>query len=298
MNHFSTMNAFVQVAQHEGFAPAARALGISTSTVSRQVMELESWLGVQLFRRTTRRLSLTEMGRDCLERCTRLLDGVDELAANAQSLHAEPRGELRITAPVFMGKHLLGPLLPEFLDRYPKVTVQLHLIDRFVNLVDEGFDVALRIGELEDSTLIARKIGTMKLTLTAAPGYLDRRGVPTQIRDLKNHNCLVDTAPEHGNRWRFSSDLGRAGVPVKGNISVNSGEMIRELALAGTGIAALPDFFVAEDVAAGKLVPLLTDHLAIEGGIFAVYPTTRHLSSAVRVLIDFLAEPGQPKDET
>lgn len=290
MDRLTAMTVFVEVARQEGFALAARELQMSTSAVSRHVMDLERWLDVQLFHRTTRRLSLTDAGKAYLDRCVRIVSDVDELERSAKALREDPQGEIRMTAPVFMGKHLLAPLLPEFLERYPKITVQLRLLDRVVNLVDEGFDLALRIGELADSTLIARKIGDMRVILSAAPSYLNKHGVPSSVRDLKNHNCLVDTVPEHGHRWPLTSNRKRVGVPVKGSIAVNNGELVRELTLAGLGISYLPDFFVSEDIAQGRLVRLLSDSTEVRAGLFLVYPQTKHLSSTVRVFMDFVVE--------
>jgi DNA-binding transcriptional LysR family regulator len=289
MDRLKTMEAFAEVARRQGFAPAARELGLSTSAVSRYVAELESWLGVQLLRRTTRRVSLTAAGRTYLERCQRILDEVADLTRAADELHREPRGEIRMTAPVFVGKHLLGPVLPGFLARYPNVKVRLHLIDRFVDLVDEGFDLALRIADLPDSTLVARKLGDTKLMLTAAPGYLEEHGIPETAEDLKAHNCLVDLVAGHGDRWPFAGAKGPLRLRVGGNLTVNSGEMVREATLAGLGVSLLPDFFVARDVAKGRLVALLGERVIATAGIFAVYPPTRHLSSGVRALIDALA---------
>lgn len=287
MDRVKAMSVFVEVARSEGFAPAARHLGLSTSAVSRQVMELESWLGVQLLHRTTRRIGLTEAGQAYLDACIRIVDEVEELARSATAERGEPRGEVRVTAPVFMGRHLLGPVLPAFLARHANVRVRLHLLDRFVDLIGEGFDLALRIADLPDSSLIARKLGDTRLMLTAAPAYLESRGVPESIEDLKGHNCLVDLVAGHGDRWPLAGTKGP--LRVAGNFIVNDGQMVREMTQAGLGISLLPEFFVAGELAEGRLVSLLPERLDISAGIFAVYPPTRHLSSAVRALIDALA---------
>ncbi|MCU7871985.1 MAG: LysR family transcriptional regulator [Candidatus Thiodiazotropha sp. (ex Lucinoma borealis)] len=286
------MLAFVKVAEHGGFAPAARELKLSTSAVSRQVMELEDWLDVQLFNRTTRHVSLTDAGREYLDHCKGLVSGMDELEVSARDQVSVPRGRLRVTAPVFMGKQLLGPLLPGFLDQYPEVSVELQLLDRFINLIDEGFDLALRIGDLRNSTLMARKLGDIKLCLVASPNYVKQAGKPKTASDLKRHNCIVDTAPHHGNRWPIGAN-GKTSPSVSGNLTVNSGELVRELALADTGIALLPEFFVANDLAEGKLVALLERYIQdLDAGIFLVYPQTKHVANAVRAFIDYVSEHG------
>jgi DNA-binding transcriptional LysR family regulator len=261
---------------------------MSTSAVSRLVMELEAWLGVQLFNRTTRRVGLTEAGRVYLERCTRIVDEVAELERSAKALSHDPRGEVRVTAPPYVGKHFLAPILPDFLARYPDVKIRLHLLDRFVDLVDEGFDLALRIAALPDSTLIARRLGGTALLLTAAPRYLARHGKPETVEDLRHHNCLVDSVASQGGRWPLLGRTGARSLAVNGNLTINNGEMVRDMTLAGVGISLLPDFFVSREIAEGRLIDLLPGAVAVDAGIYAVYPPTRHLASSVRVLLDFL----------
>jgi DNA-binding transcriptional LysR family regulator len=288
MDRFKAMQVFVEVARAESFAAAARTLGLSTTATSRMVRELEDWLGLRLLTRTTRRVSLTDAGRAHLEPCARLVGEVDELERSAKAQHIEPRGEIRLTAPVFMGKVFLSGVLPAFLTRHPQVSVRLHLIDRFVNLVEEGIDLALRVGELSDSSLIARRIGDVRLITAAAPAYLAERGTPQAVEDLKRHDCIVDTVSSHGDRWPLGTASGRTGVRVDGVLSVNSGEFARDAAVAGVGIALLPDFIVARDLAAGRLRAVLPDTCKVEAGIFLVHPQARHQNSAVRALIDFL----------
>ena len=215
-----------------------------------------------------------------------------ELETSAQALGEEPQGELRVTAPVFMGRHLLGPVLPGFLARYPKVKLRLRLLDRFVDLVDEGYDLALRIARLPDSSLIARKLGETRILMTAAPSYLAEHGLPISAADLKRHNCLVGAS----DRWPIGRDKDRGTARVAGNFTANSGEMVRDMTLAGLGISRLPDFFVARDVAAGRLVVVLEQIGERTSGIYALYPQTRHLSGPVRALIDVLvAAVDRPK---
>ena len=222
MDRVKAMQVFVEVAERQGFASAARHLGLSTSAVSRQVKDLEAWLGLQLLNRTTRRIDLTEAGKAYLARCSQIVGAVAELETSARALGEEPQGALRVTAPVFMGRHLLGPVLPGFLARYPKVKLRLRLLDRFVDLVDEGFDLALRIGHLPDSSLIARKLGETRILMTAAPSYLAKHGMPTSAADLKRHNCLVDTVAGASDSWPIGLGKGVGTVRVAGNFTANS----------------------------------------------------------------------------
>jgi len=293
MDRFKSLQAFVEVARQENFAAAARRLEWSTSVVSRAVMDLENWLGMQLFNRTTRRVSLTAAGQAQLLKCTELVNEISQLKHSAEVLRDVPEGLIRISAPVFIGKNFLGPKLPAFLSQYPGVRIRLHLIDRKVNLIEEGFDLVLRIGELADSTLIARKLAEVRLLVTASPAYLEKRGTPLNAADLSAHNCLVDLVLEHGDRWPLKFNSKTPTTRVSGNLSVNDGELIRDLTLEGVGISLLPDFFVGERVESGELISLLDGQLDARFGIYLVYPQTRHLASTVRLLIDHLSI-GEP----
>ena len=288
MDVLKGMNIFCEVANQRGFAPAARSLNLSTSAVSRYVMDLEAWLGVQLFQRTTRSLSLTVAGSVYLDRCQRVITEVEEIQSAAIDQRVEPQGLLRATAPVFVAKNFLQEVLPEYFRRYPKVELDLLVSDRFIDLVGEGFDVAVRAGVLEDSSLIARRLADGGLVLIAAPGYLEEHGAPENVEALNDHNCLVDTAPGYGNRWPLSGDKKQKSVTVSGNFRVNSGELVRELAIAGQGIALLPRFMVARDISDGALVTVLEGSVTFKGGIYAVYPKHRHVSPSVRSFVNFL----------
>ncbi len=289
MDRLDAMRALLAVVRSGGFAPAARELGISTSAMSRHIQSIENWLGVQLLRRTTRNVSLTSDGESVLAGLQRIVDDVDAFEDAARGIAVHPRGEVRVTAPTFFGQRFLGTTLMAFQDAHPEVKLRLHLIDRVVNLVEEGFDLALRIGHLEDSALMARRIGVTRTVLTAVPGYLEARGCPKSIDDLEDHNCLVDLTPRHGNRWQFVTAGGRKTVEVSGRFVVNDGEMVRQWTLEGRGISMLPDFFLTDDISAGRLVPLLKDHQDDEAGIYLVYVKERHRSAAVQALIDWLA---------
>lgn len=289
MDILKAMAIFAEVANQQGFAPAARVLNLSTSAVSRYVIDLEDWLGVQLLQRTTRKLSLTEDGAFYLKQCQQVLVDVDDIRQAADT-KTEPHGSLRITAPVFIAKHCLQDLLPGYLNRYPKVHVDLTVVDRFVNLVEEGFDLALRAGDLADSTLIARRLIDVDLALVASPSYLAEHGTPAKIDDLKSHNCLIDTVAGYVNRWPLTDGKKPKSLLVNGNIRVNSGEIVRTLAVAGLGVALLPRFIVLRDLRAGRLTSFLDGCVAFNAGLFAVYPQRRYVSANVRSFIDYLVE--------
>lgn len=285
------MEAFVRVADSRSFSEAARRLGLSKSVISRQVSALEAQLGARLFHRTTRSLSLTEIGQAYYERCARILAEIEEANLSVSSLQAEPRGKLRVNAPMSFGVLHLAPLLPGFLVRYPQIDIDMVMNDRFVSLVDEGFDVAVRIGKLEDSSLIARYLAPARRVVCASPAYLERHGTPLTPDDLAGHCCLTYSNPTTHDEWSFQTGDGqRSTVEVHGRLRVNNGDTLREAALAGVGIATLPSFIVGRDLQAGSLVPLLSDHLTQDLAIHAVYPHNRHLSPKVRAFVDFLVE--------
>ena len=195
---------------------------------------------------------------------------------------------MRITAPVFIAKTCLQDLLPEFLYRHPKIEMEMVVVDRFVDLIEEGFDLAIRAGELQDSTLVARKLMDVRLVLVAAPTYLEQHGIPKTPADLKHHNCLIETGPSYSNRWPVAEKKTAKPITVQGNVRINSGEIVRSLALAGVGIALLPAFFVSQDIHEGRLKSFLEPKMQFSGGVFAVYPQRRHLSPSVRSFIDYL----------
>lgn len=290
MDKYKAMQVFVEVAKLEGFSNAARQLHISTTAVSRYVMELEDWLGVQLFNRTTRHLSLTEAGRAYLDRCNHIVDDIENLERTSRDMKEKPQGKINVTAPVFMGRRFLGEILPVFLEKYPGIRLNLQLVDRYVNLIDEGFDVALRISNQPVSNLISRKLGDMHMVMVASPAYLKTQGVPKTIKDLQNCNCIVDSVADYLDRWPLVNKNTQTNIRVPSNLSINNGELVREMALAGMGITLLPDFFVANDIKTGRLVEVLRDKINKQGTISVVYPQSRYLSSSVRVFVDFLIE--------
>ncbi len=290
MDKLKAIQVFVEVAKLESFSAAARQLHISNTAVSRYVMELEDWLGVQLFNRTTRHLGLTDAGRAYLDRCTHIIDDVENLERTSRDMKENPQGKINVTAPVFMGRLFLSAILPEFLKKYPGIKLNLQLIDRYVNLVDEGFDVALRIGTLPDSNLISRKLGDMRVMMVASPAYIKKHGAPKSIKELQNFNCIVDSVADYLDRWPLLNKNTPVSVRVESNLSINNGELVREMAIAGLGITLLPDFFVTNDIKVGKLVPILKGKVDKQGIISAIYPQSRYLSSSVRVFVDYLVE--------
>lgn len=288
MDVLKAMTIFTEVAKQQGFAAAARELNLSTSAVSRYVIDLEDWLGIQLFQRTTRKLSLTEAGKKYLERCQQIIVEVSEIKHAASDQHVEPQGLLRITVPNFIAKNFLHDLLPTYLNRYPKVELDLVLTDRFIDLVEEGFDLAIRAGEPKDSTLIVRKLMDVKLALVASPRYLQQYGLPKTATDLKAHNCLIDTASGYNNHWPIADKKNGKPVVVNGDVKVNSGEIIHSLALSGAGIALLPEFFLAKDIQDGRLISLLDSKIQFCGGLYAAYPQRKYLTANIRSFIDYL----------
>lgn len=289
MDIFRSMQVFVEVANQGSFSRAARQLSISSTAASRYVIELETWLNIQLLQRTTRRVSLTDAGEDQLLRCKQILQSIEELRTESRAAHLNPQGEIRLTATTFLGKHFLCHVLPEFLRTYPRLKVRVDLRDEFVDLVEERYDIAIRIGELPDSTLIQRRIGNMRLFLTASPSYIARCGSPDFPEELVNHNCLIDLLPKFDNRWPLERTTGSMGIKVSGNFAVNDGEMIRLMTLKGAGISLLPEFLIEGDLQNGALVQILPNTpINYNAGIFVTYPQSRYRTLGVRVLIDSL----------
>jgi DNA-binding transcriptional LysR family regulator len=290
MDVVSAMITFARVVETNSFSEAARRLDMSKSAVSKQVARLEDRLGVRLLNRTTRRISPTEVGLALYERCARIAAEV-EAAELAVTRHQEaPRGQLKINAPVSFGHLQVAPALPDFLDAYPDVTVDLTLNDRFVDLVDEGFDMAIRVARLQDSSLIARKLAPARRATVAAPAYLERHGRPRAPTDLPGHQLLAYSYLAGPQEWRFTDGDGATqSVRLDARVMVNNGDAIRSACLAGGGIAVLPTFLIADDLRTGRLVRILPEHDRAFGGIYAIWPHSRHLSPKVRVFVDFLA---------
>ena len=289
MDRLQSMAVFVRVAEQGSFSLAARQLGLSKSAASKHVTALEERLGVRLLNRTTRRLALTEVGAVYRDHCARVVAEAEE-ADQAASRHSlTPRGRLKVNAPMTFGFLHLGPLLPQFLTAYPAIQVELSLNDRIVDLLDEGFDLAVRIGRLADSSLIARRLATTGFICAAAPAYLARAGAPAQPADLAQHNCLRYSYHAQPEGWSFSHDSQEITVRVGGNLEANNGDALQAAARAGLGIVYLPDFIAAADIATGELVRLLADWDTPQAPIHAVFPSQRHPSAKLRAFVDFLA---------
>jgi len=286
----SRIRAFVQVFDAGGFSAAARQHGRSKALLSKYVTDLEDHLGVRLMNRTTRKLSLTEAGEVYYREASQLLQQLDDLDATISDQTAAPRGLIRVSAPRNLGETTLAPAIFAFLARNPMVSVDLRLEDRFVDLVDEGIDVALRISVLADSSLIARKIAEIRHIICASPTLLASAGVPASGEALRNLPCILDTnMPSHAN-WRFSDQGRQYSVHVSGPARVNSPVAGMEAALAGLGFAVVPFYLAEPMIAAGRLVPVLEDQMLEGASLQAVYPHRRHLAGKVRALIDHLVE--------
>lgn len=294
MDQLAALNAFVATVESGGFSQAARRLGVSKSLLSRQVAHLEAELGVRLLQRTTRRLSPTEAGELYFQRAQRILLDLEEAASEVGQLQTAPRGKLRVSAPMSFGVLHLTPALPSFLAACPELELELSLSDRFVDLIEEGVDVAVRIGRLSDSSLIARHVAPIRRAVCASPAYLARCGTPTLPNDLAAHACLshIGMGPAE---WRFAIGGKLETVRVQSRLSAGNGEALRILALAGLGLVYLPTFFVGDDLRSGALVSVLEDYVPQDSALYGVYPHSRHLSAKVRAFLDFLGKAFGPE---
>jgi len=291
LTDLNLLATFAKVAELESFTAAASALNSSKSAVSRQISSLEASLGVRLLNRTTRKLSLTEAGAAVLVRCQRIVAEAEEAELAATQLEAAVSGTLRVSAPMSFGISQLGRVMPDFIKAHPNLTVQLELDDRRIDLVDEGFDVGLRISTMPDSSLIARAITPIKSMLVGAPDYLDKVGRPAHPTDLKIHQCVRYSLADRQNVWTFyKSDQDPVRVSITGPVVSNNGETTVAMVRGGVGLAYLPDFLVADDVASGVLEPLLSEWAETMLMCHAIYPSRRHVPTKVRVFVDYLVE--------
>ncbi|MGH6929130.1 MAG: LysR family transcriptional regulator [Dongiaceae bacterium] len=289
------MAVFAKVVESGSLSAAARALGVSLASVSRQLAALEEKLGARLLSRTTRRLSLTEGGRAYYARCKRILGDVEEAEAEVSQFQASPSGGIVVSASMLFGSTFLAPVLSGFLDRYPRVSIELPLTDRFVNLVEEGIDVAVRVGGLADSSLVARRIGAFRRVVCAAPRYLKEHGVPREPADVARHACLIFSMLAEADRWRFSRDGRDLTIAVTGRLRSNNQEVLLRAALDSAGIMLAPSWLVRDQVAKGRLRVVLHEFEPEPTPIHILYPHARLLSAKVRALIDYLA--GQWREE-
>ncbi len=292
MDRFQALQAFVRVVELGSFARAAERLGVSTSAVSRQVSELESHLNVRLLQRTTRRLSLTDTGQSFYERGVQLLADIDEAESSVRAAAVLPQGTLRLTCGVTFGIRHVAPAIANFTAQYPQVQVDVDLSDRAVDLVEEGFDLAIRIGAIGQQGLVSRRLGGTQMVCCAAPAYLARHTAPIRApADLAAHECLSYTQVGLPNTWRFTGpDGARHEFRVPPRHRANNGRMLVELAVAGLGVTNEPDFIVNPEIRAGRLVRVLEGFVAPTTNVAAVYPSRRLLSTKVRTFVDFLAQ--------
>jgi DNA-binding transcriptional LysR family regulator len=290
MDKFASLRAFVKVVELGSFSEAGRQLRLSRSAISKYVADLENELGVQLLHRTTRRASPTENGQAYFERAVTVLADLDAADQAVAHLQSTPRGLLRVNAPMSFGTIKLGPVIADFMALYPELQIQLVLSDEHVDPVQEGLDVTLRIAELESSSLIARKIIPIDRVVCASPDYLKRHGTPRHPNDLRTHNCLTYGFLSTGNQWKLSGADGDHWIQPSWTLCVNNAEVLRDAAVNGCGIAVVPVFIAAKELASGSLRPILTDYKPPAITLYAIYAPTRHLAVKVRLFIDFLVE--------
>jgi len=298
MDKFEDLQAFIAVVDAGSFTAAADRVGTAKSAMSRRVSALEERLGVQLLHRTTRALSLTESGRSFYEHGTRILSDLEEAEAAVQQEHGDLSGTLRLALPLSFGvRHMCGPIA-SFSKQHPKIQFDLDLNDRRIDLIEENFDLALRIGHLSDSSLIARRLFDVRAVVCASPHYLNVHGMPESPEDLSDHQCLVYSNLDDPDRWAYEDSSGNKGSAKIGRtMSASSGDFLCNAAAHGMGIVILPSFILSQAIRSGSLVPILTDYTFPITPAYAVYPPTRHLSFRVRAFIDFLAEKfsGRPQ---
>lgn len=285
-HRWESIEAFERVVRFESFSRAAEDLGVSRSHVSRQITQLENRLDAQLLLRTTRKVSPTEVGQAFYIRCQEILNTLEDAEQAVIDLQERPRGILRVTVAGAFGEDFIAPAALDFMADHPGLSVELDFSNRLIDLISDGYDLAIRAGTLQDSSLIARRIASRKLVTCASPTYIARNGVPPTVHALTNHNCLLGTL----DTWRFREGGKNFDLRVQGNWRSNNGRALLQAARQGLGLVQLPSFYVDEDLAAGELVAVLEDFNPTDTGVWAVYPHNRHLSAKVRLFVNFLAE--------
>lgn len=280
------ISEFVHVAETESFTQASKKMLISTAQVSRQISALEKRLNIKLFYRTTRKVSLTEEGRVFYQHCRGVLDGLDEAERAITNLQIKPQGKIKLTAPVTYGEQKILPLVNNFMKKYQDVEVSAYLSNQQFDLVEEGYDLAIRLGKLSDSTMMAKKLGKRTNYLCASPEYIEKYGIPLSLSELNKHSCLLGTL----DYWHFAYSAKERNLRVSGRLRYNSGVSLADAALKGLGIVQLPDYYVQEYLKSGELVSVLDNFREPDGGIWAIYPQNRHLSPKIRLLVDYLVE--------
>ena len=277
---------FVAVAETESFTAASKRLGISTAQVSRQVSALENRLNTKLFYRTTRKVSLTEEGNVYYQHCRQVLDGLEDAERAISNLRGTPQGLIKLTAPVTYGEKYIMPLVNDFMLQYPEVEVTIDMTNRQVDLVEGSFDLAIRLGRLTSSSMMAKRLTSRTMYVCASPEYLQKYGIPHSLSELRQHNCLIGNY----DHWRFQESGKEKSIRVSGTLNCNSGYGLRDAVIKGIGLAQLPDYYIDKDLELGAIVPILTNYQEPDEGIWALYPHNRHLSPKVRMLVDYLAE--------
>ena len=290
MDRLAGMEMFVNVVETQGFTAAARRMGISRAAVSRKVLNLEEDLGARLLNRTTRQVSVTELGEAYYERCKRVLSEVADADLLVQRLHSEPRGTLRVSAPMSFGVAHIGPAVTDFLEEYRELDISLNLNDRFTDLIDEGIDVAVRISRSADSSLVARRLAPVKCVMTATKDYLREHGTPKRPEDLADHNCLSYSYLASGLEWPLSGPGGGKSVKVSGPLKANNGDVLVQAVCRGLGIASLPYFLVSDAIDSGELVTVLDRYSLPDLSVFAVSPPNRFPARKVQAFLTFLAD--------
>lgn len=290
MGQLEDMNVFIRIVEAGGISRAAEQLGIAKSAVSRRLVDLETRLGVRLLNRTTRSSSLTEIGQSYYDRVIKVVDDVAELNAITTDANTSLAGTINLAAPLSFGLSHLAPAIDDFLNEHPELAININFSDRQVDLVEEGLDLALRITDLKDSSLIARKISSINFILCASPEYLNKHGAPKLPADLKNHRLLHYSISE-ANTWKLINKKGKHySVNVDAQIVANNGDFLKDMAIAGHGVVFSPTFIAWQAIAMGDLVPILTDYTLQQLNAYAVYPQARYLSQRTRLLIDFLVK--------
>ncbi|WDY53160.1 LysR substrate-binding domain-containing protein [Vibrio fluvialis] len=286
MASWEGVSEFVAVAETGSFTQAAKRLVTSVANVSRRIALLEERLGVKLLLRTTRKVSLTEAGQVYYQQCRALLEGLEQAELTVTQMQQTPRGKLKVTAPVTYGEQKIAPLLNDFLLQHPKLELELVLTNQKLDLIEQGVDVAVRLGQLDDSSFIARRLSNRHLYVCATPEYLAQCGTPHTLSELTKHSCLVGTY----DHWRFKENQQSRSIRVKGRLSCSSGVVLLDAVLKGMGLAQLPDYYVEEYLLSGRLVEVLPSYRDDREGVWALYPQNRHLSPKVRLLVDYLAQ--------
>ncbi|BAZ11585.1 transcriptional regulator LysR family protein [Calothrix sp. NIES-4071] len=292
MDKFNDINIFVRSAQTRSFSVAAQQLGMSPSAVSKAVMRLEESLGIRLMNRTTRKITLTDDGAAFYERCRQILGELEEAELELKRAQSTPTGTLRIDLTTELGQLHIIPALPQFIKRYPDLKLNISLSNRMADVIEEGIDAVVRIGVGRDSSLIMYGLGTARLIVCAAPNYLKRHGIPQTLEELQHHNCISFVSPWTGRvfDWQFQDDGQQISIPVEGNLCLNNGKSLLDVALAGVGLVQVYNYIAGEAIATGKLKPVLENYAVPGSPISVIYPQKRYLSAKIRAFIDFMSE--------